>query len=166
MPQLDQAGEATVEIDLGTLPDTTQFLTANVTIRTSEGGGRAVERSVDLKVATEGARIGVKPLFEDAQVSENSEAGFQLIAVDADGERIAMPGVSWSLLKVERNYQWYRQGNSWNYEVVDFTTEIADGLIDIAKDAVAPVSSTVDWGRYRLDVTGADGAETSALFDA
>jgi uncharacterized protein YfaS (alpha-2-macroglobulin family) len=25
---------------------------------------------------------------------------------------------------------------------------------------------TVDWGRYRLDVTGADGAETSVLFDA
>ena len=166
LPQLDQAGKAMVEIDLGTLPDTTQFLIADVTIRASEGGGRAVERSVDLKVATEGPRIGIKPLFEDAQVAENSEAGFQLIAVDADGRRIAMPGVSWSLVKVERNYQWYRQGNSWNYEVVDFTTEISDGLIDIANDAAASVSSVVDWGRYRLDVTGADGAETSVLFDA
>jgi hypothetical protein len=37
----------------------------------------------------------------------------------------------WS--RIERNYQWYRQGNSWNYEVVDFTTEIADGVIDLCE---------------------------------
>ncbi|MCC0035710.1 MAG: alpha-2-macroglobulin family protein [Hoeflea sp.] len=163
---LDEAGESVVEIDVGTLPDTTQFLTANVTIRASEGGGRAVERSVELKVAAEGPRIGIKPLFEDHQVAESSEAGFQLIAVDADGARIAMPGASWSLVKVERNYQWYRQGSSWNYEVVDFTTEIADGQIDIGTDSAASISANVDWSRYRLDVTGEDGTETSVLFDA
>ncbi|MEM5472866.1 alpha-2-macroglobulin family protein [Hoeflea sp. AS60] len=163
---LDESGESVVEIDVGTLPDTTQFLTANVTIRASEGGGRAVERSVDLKVAPDGPRIGIKPLFEEHQVAESSEARFQLIAVSADGSRIAMPGTSWSLVKVERNYQWYRQGNSWNYEVVDFTTEIADGQIDIASDAPAIVASNADWGRYRLDVTDEDGTETSVMFDA
>lgn len=166
LPPLDDAGESVVQIDVGTLPDTTQFLTANVTIRASESGGRAVERSVELKVAAEGPRIGIKPLFEEHQVAESSEAGFQLIAVDADGARIAMPGASWSLVKVERNYQWYRQGSSWNYEVVDFTTEIADGQIDIGDDAAATISTNVDWGRYRLDVTGEDGTETSVLFDA
>ena len=166
LPPLDQSGQSVVQIDVGTLPDTSQFLTANVTIRASEGGGRAVERSVELKVATEGPRIGIKPLFEDHQVAESSEAGFQLIAVDADGSRIAMPGASWSLVKVERNYQWYRQGSSWNYEVVDFTTEIADGQVDIGSDAAASISANVDWGRYRLDVTGEDGTETSVLFDA
>jgi uncharacterized protein YfaS (alpha-2-macroglobulin family) len=166
LPPLDQRGEATVGIDLDDLPDTTQFLTANVTIRASESGGRAVERSVELKVAAEGPRIGIKPLFEDHQVAENSQAAFQVIAVDSAGSRIAMPGASWSLVKVERNYQWYRQGNSWNYEVVDFTTEIADGVIDIANDSATSIAETVDWGRYRLDVTGADGAESSVLFDA
>ncbi|SOE18802.1 hypothetical protein SAMN05877838_3745 [Hoeflea halophila] len=166
LPVLDQAGRAMVKVDVAALPDTTQFLTATVTIRAAEGGGRAVERALDLKVATKGARIGIKPLFEDGQVPENSEAGFQVIGVDAEGARIAMPGVSWSLVKVERNYQWYRQGNSWNYEVVDFTTEIADGTIDIANDTPATVSANVDWGRYRLDVVAADGTETSVLFDA
>ena len=32
-----------------------------------------------------------------------------------------MPGALWTLVKVERNYQWYRSGNSWNYEPVTFT---------------------------------------------
>jgi len=163
---LDPSGRSVVAVDVGVLPDTTQFLTANVTIRASEGGGRAVERAVELKVASDGPKIGIKPLFEDSQVPEGSEAGFQLIAIDAGGSRIAMPGASWSLVKIERNYQWYRQGNSWNYEVVDFTTEVADGQIDIGADAVASVAATVDWGRYRLDVTDASGAESSVLFDA
>ena len=166
LPQLDEAGEAVVDVDLGSLPDTTQFLTAKVVIRAAENGGRAVEQSAELKVAADGPRIGIKPMFEDGQVPESSEAAFQLIAIDADGSRIAMPGGEWSLVKVERNYQWYRQGNSWDYEVVDFTTEIADGQIDIAADTPATVSANVDWGRYRLDVTGADGTETSVLFDA
>ncbi|MDP3523678.1 MAG: MG2 domain-containing protein, partial [Hoeflea sp.] len=163
---LDEAGEAIVEIDLFELPATTQFLKADVTIRASEGGGRAVERAVELTVATDGPRIGIKPDFEDAQVSENSEAGFRVIAIDADGARIAMPGTSWSLVRIERNYQWYRQGNSWDYEVVDFTTEIADGEIDVDTAEPARIAANVEWGRYRLDVIGEDGAETSVLFDA
>ncbi|MEP3439150.1 MAG: alpha-2-macroglobulin family protein [Hoeflea sp.] len=162
---LDETGEGTVEVHLGALPVTTQFLKADVTIRASEGGGRAVERAVEMKVAADGPHIGINPDFEDGQVSENSEAGFRIIAIDADGGRIAMPGTTWSLIRIERNYQWYRQGNSWNYEVVDFTTEIADGQIDVSADEPSNVAANVDWGRYRLDVIGADGAETSVLFD-
>ncbi|MDF1608981.1 alpha-2-macroglobulin family protein [Hoeflea sp. YIM 152468] len=163
---LDAAGKAIVTVDVGALPETTQFVSAHVTIRAAEGGGRAVERSVDLKVATQGPRIGVNPQFEDGQVAESSEAGFRVIAIDAEGQRIAMPAASWSLVKVERNYQWYRQGNSWNYEVVDFTTEVADGRIDIGSDTPASIAANVEWGRYRLDIIGDDGAETSVLFDA
>ncbi|MCY0094942.1 alpha-2-macroglobulin family protein [Hoeflea ulvae] len=163
---LDEAGKALVDIDLGQLPVTTQFLKADVTIRAAEGGGRAVERTVELKVASDGPRIGINPQFDDGQVAENSEAAFRLIAIDAEGGRIAMPGATWSLVRIERNYQWYRQGNSWNYEVVDFTTEVADGTIDIAADAAASVAANVDWGRYRLDVASAEGTEASVLFDA
>jgi uncharacterized protein YfaS (alpha-2-macroglobulin family) len=166
LPALDQAGEATVLADLEALPSTTQFLTARVTVRASEAGGRAVERSVDLAVASQGAHIGVDPQFDDGQVAEGSEASFRVIAIDADGARIDMAGVSWSLVRIERNYQWYRQGDSWNYEVVDFTTEIADGEIDLSSIDAVPVAASVDWGRYRLDLIGDDGAETSVLFDA
>lgn len=163
---LDDAGQGLVEIDVQSLPPTTQFLNADVTIRAAEGGGRAVERSVSLKVAADGPRIGIDPQFDDGQVAENTEARFRLIAIDADENRIAMPGASWSLVRIERNYQWYRQGNSWNYEVVDFTTEIADGEIDIGTTDAVGVGANVEWGRYRLDVIGADGAESSVLFDA
>lgn len=166
LPALDQAGEAVVFANLDALPSTTQFLTAKVSVRASEGGGRAVERAVDLAVASEGPHIGVDPQFDDGQVAEGSEAAFRVIAIDADGARIDMAGVSWSLVRIERNYQWYRQGESWNYEVVDFTTEVADGEIDLSSANAMAVAANVDWGRYRLDLIGDDGAETSVLFDA
>lgn len=166
LPPLDQAGAALIPVRLDQLPETTQFLNAQVTIRASEGGGRAVERDIELPVATQGPRIGIDPQFEDGQVPENSQAAFQAIAIDGNGARIDMAGVSWSLVRIERNYQWYRQGDSWNYEVVDFTTEIADGTIDIDADNPAQIEAAVAWGRYRLDLIGADGAETSVLFNA
>jgi hypothetical protein len=166
LPALDASGMATVLADFGALPSTSQFLNAKVTVRASENGGRAVEKSVELRIGAEGPHIGVDPQFDDGQVPEGGEASFRVIAVDADGQRMAMPGVSWSLVRVERNYQWYRQGSSWDYEVVDFTTEIADGEIDLSESDAVSVAASVDWGRYRLDLIGEDGAETSILFNA
>src|SRR5690606_31259137 len=74
----------------------------------------------------------------------------------------------WSLVKIERNYQWYRNGNSWNYEPVTFTKAIANGKIDLKTDSEAEISLPVDWGRYRLEVETADasGPATSYEFDA
>lgn len=166
MPALDPAGNAVIPVPLDQLPDTTQFLNAQVTVRASEGGGRAVEREIELPIAPDGPRIGIDPQFEDGQAPENSQAGFHVIAIDADGSRIGMQGVTWSLVRIERNYQWYRQGDQWNYEVVDYTSEIADGAIDIGAADAANIEVAVAWGRYRLDLIGADGAQSSTLFDA
>ena len=66
------------------------------------------------------------------------------------------PALPWKLVKIERNYQWYRSGNSWNYEPVTFTEPVANGTIDIAADGEATISLPVDWGRYRLEVETAD----------
>ncbi|OWK19894.1 hypothetical protein AJ88_36475 [Mesorhizobium amorphae CCBAU 01583] len=73
----------------------------------------------------------------------------------------------WSLVKVERNYQWYRSNNSWNYEPVTFTKSVANGQVDLSADGEATVSLPVDWGRYRLQVETADpeGPATSYEFD-
>ena len=79
-----------------------------------------------------------------------------------------MPGAQWSLVRVDRDYQWYRSGNSWNYEAVDHTTSITNGTIDIAADGSATISMPVDWGRYRLEIATADpeGPATSVEFDS
>ena len=162
---LDEDGRGFIDVSVDEAPSTSQYATADVTVRLAEEGGRAVERKITLDIAADGPRIGIAPEFEGGEVSENSNPGFRLIAVDADGKRMDMPGVSWSLIKIERNYQWYRSGSSWNYEAVDFSTEIADGTVDLTASGPVRIEAPVTWGRYRLEVTG-DDAQSSVLFDA
>ncbi|BCH23999.1 alpha-2-macroglobulin family protein [Mesorhizobium sp. L-8-3] len=167
LPDVGDDGKAEFPIVLDQLPSTTRLLNAEVTVRMRESGGRAVERKLDLRVRPQGDKIGIQPQFE-GEVPMGGTAGFKVIAVDNAGNRKAETGLAWSLLKVERNYQWYRSNNSWNYEPVTFTKAIASGTIDASATAEAEIRMPVDWGRYRLEVESSDpsGPASSYEFDA
>ena len=162
LPVLDEDGKATVDVSLGDLPSTTQWLEADIRLRMKEGGGRAIERNLILPVKQDGAMIGLKPEFSGS-VAENSQASFNVIAVENE-ERVALKGLKWKLVKVERNYQWYREGNGWRFEPVFATKKVADGTLDVTAEGAA-LSVPVAWGRYRLEIEGA-GALSSVSFDA
>ncbi len=168
LPKVGDDGKATFPVAVEQLPATTRLLNAAVTVRMRESGGRAVERKLDLAIRPQGDMIGLRPDFTGDEVSEGGVAKFSLIAADAHGARKTLDGATWSLVKIERNYQWYRNGNSWNYEPVTFTKAVANGKIDLKADAEAHIAQPVDWGRYRLEVATADpsGPATSYEFDA
>jgi alpha-2-macroglobulin len=163
---LDAGGKAIFDVDLAEVPSTTQLLNAKVTVRMREAGGRAVERSLTLPVTPEGPMIGIKPEFS-GDLAENSVGKFHVIAVDADGLKLSMPGLLWKLISVERNYQWYRDGTAWKYEPVISTKQVANGTVDVTEDGAA-ISVPVGWGRYRLEIetAAADGPASSVEFDA
>lgn len=166
LPSLDDQGKATLDINLPSLPSTTQLLQANIVVRMKEAGGRAVERHVTLPVRTGNEMIGIKPEF-DGYVGENSLAAFHVIALDRDAKKTAMTGLTWRLMAIDRDYQWYRDGTSWRYEPVDTPRQVASGNIDVTTDG-ARVQAPVTWGRYRLEIETAssDGATSSVEFDA
>lgn len=166
LPVLDEEGKASFNVNLTDLPSTTQMLSANITVRMQEAGGRAVERSLTLPIKAEGPMIGIKPQFS-GDLAQNSIGRFHVIGVSADGAKQAMNGLNWKLIKVERNYQWYRQGNSWRYEPVEFTRQMEAGTVSIDANG-GEISVPVTWGRYRLEVEGAGNAApvSSVEFDA
>lgn len=163
---LDENGKSSFEVSLTELPSTTQLLNATVTVRMREGGGRAVERSLTLPVKAEGPMIGIKPEFSGA-LGENSVAKFNVISTDASGQKQAMSGLTWKLVSVERNYQWFREGNSWRYEPIDSTKLVGNGKLDVSVDG-GEISTPVKWGRYRLEIETPtpDGPTTSVEFNA
>jgi len=167
LPPLDEQGKASFPISIDAVPSTTQLVTADLTVRVREAGGRAVERSVDIGIAPETDLIGVRPQF-DGSVAEGSIASFDVIAVDPAGERTDMAELRWTMLKLERNYQWYRTGNSWNYEPITRTTRVGEGSLALTSGDAAKISQPVGWGRYRLEIETADptGPATSVEFDA
>ena len=168
VPDLDSSGKVQVPVVLTGAPATTQLLTASVIMRVREPGGRAVERDVDLKVRPERMVIGIKSEASEAQVAENSTAGFRVIAVTPDGSQVEVAGLKWRLIRVERNYQWYRTGDRWSYEAIDLTKQVMDGQVDATAQAEARISAPVAWGRYRLEVIDprSGGAAASVEFNA
>ncbi|WP_420847969.1 alpha-2-macroglobulin family protein [Nitratireductor luteus] len=168
LPDTDPDGKAAFDVSIDSVPSTTRLLTANISVQMREAGGRAVERAIDIGIEPEAEFIGLRPGFSAAQVQEGGTAGFRVIAADASGERIAMPGLKWSLLRVQRNYQWYRSEGSWRYEPIVSTSLVQEGTVDASPGSEPQISIPVDWGRYRLEIAGAEpgGPVSSIEFDA
>jgi len=168
MPETDEKGRAKFNVTVDKLPAVNRPLEAQIVVRMTEAGGRAVERKLTLPVAPETAMIGVKPLFSGHSLGQGEMASFDVVIASPDGKPLARNKLRYELLKVESRYQWYRQNGSWQYEPIKSTKRIADGNIDVAADTPGRIAVPVDWGRYRLEVsTGeSNGTLTSIAFTA
>jgi alpha-2-macroglobulin len=168
LPDTSDRGAAHFAVALDQVPATTQPLEADITVRVSEPGGRAVERKLTLPVTPSSAMIGVKPLWSGGALAQDDRAGFDVVMVAPDGKLLNRHGLHWHLLKVESHYQWYRQDREWAYEPVQSTRRVADGILDVAVGKPGHVDVPVTWGRYRLEVSSDEpaGPMTSVGFDA
>ncbi|MGE0503488.1 MAG: alpha-2-macroglobulin family protein [Rhizobiaceae bacterium] len=168
LPAVGEDGIAVIPVTISQLPSTTRLIKADVVVRMREGGGRAVERRIDIGVRPEGSLIGIRPDFDEEAVPEGANVRFGVISVGPDGSREAAGGLLWKLVKVERQYQWYRSGNYWNYEPITVTSAVANGTVDTLAEAEATIQASVDWGRYRLEIESTDpaGPASSVEFNA
>ncbi|MBS1167598.1 MAG: hypothetical protein H6R00_3623 [Proteobacteria bacterium] len=163
----DEKGDATVTLVTPEVADTTRPLQAAVHIRVLDTNGRPVERRMTLPVSTGHERIGVKPLFDGA-VEEGGNAAFDVAVLDADYAKVGAKGLSWTLSRVQTNYQWYQSDGSWDYHAIKSTTRVADGKLDVDPGKPARIEARVEWGEYQLSVTSADSAviPVSTSFEA
>ncbi|MFY0612232.1 MAG: alpha-2-macroglobulin family protein [Hyphomicrobiaceae bacterium] len=162
-PRTSKDGTAVVDVALPKIPRTARPLVAKVVLRLKESGGRAIERTVSMPVHGEQPRLGIKPLFED-NIGEGETARFELIAIDAANQQIAMPGLRWELVRLERSWQWYKRDGRWAYEAMTYPRKVANGKFDAAADAPIKIAQQLDWGRYRLDVQRVDGQPMASSY--
>ncbi|MBG6160883.1 uncharacterized protein YfaS (alpha-2-macroglobulin family) [Labrenzia sp. EL_195] len=156
----DEDGKLSFDVTLPTLPETTTLYDAELVARLVEAGGRYVERDLDLPVALDGPRIGIRPAF-DGGVDEGGPAAFSLIVIGADGTQLDADDLSWTLSKVSRRYQWYRLDGRWSFEPITTSERVASGEVSIEAAKPAELSLPVEWGEYRLDVKGSGSLQTS-----
>jgi alpha-2-macroglobulin len=168
LPNTGDQGTAHFIASTGEVPATSQPLQAEIAVRVSDPGGRAVERKLTLPVTPSSTMIGVKPRFNGGALGEDDRAGFEVIVAAPDGALLSRRGLRWQLLKVESRYQWYRQNGQWEYEPVQSTSRVADGTFDVEAGKAGHLDMPVTWGRYRLEVSSDDPAipTTSVGFDA
>jgi hypothetical protein len=168
LPTTDASGKARFPVALADVPASTRPLQAEIIVRMSEAGGRAVERKLTLPITPTATMIGVKPLFSGRSLGEGETASFDVVVAAPDGKLQSRGGLHYELLKIERRYQWYRQEGRWEYEPIQSTRRVADGRVDVAPDKAGRIALPVTWGRYRLQVStdDRDGPVTSIQFDA
>lgn len=168
LPTTDAEGRAELSVVLPPIPRTGRPLEADLLLRLREPGGRTIERIATLPVDLRGPRIGLKPMFRDLQLSEDSTADFELVYLDANGQRASLLGAKWELVRLEQRWQWYSRDGYWTYEPFTLTRKVASGTVDIGADAPARVAVNVEWGRYRLEVTSPEqgGPVSSVVFSA
>ncbi|MDP4892702.1 alpha-2-macroglobulin [Cypionkella sp.] len=159
----DATGQALIALPLPQIDDPARPLEVRVTTRIAEGSGRPVERSLTRLLAPSSDMIGIKPLF-DGVVAEASAARFDLIAIGADLAPVPMQ-VTWTLTRIETNYQWYQSGGSWNWEPVTSRKRVAEGQADLG-DTATSIAAAVDWGQYELVVSAPNGPSSSTRFYA
>lgn len=160
--ETDEAGNAVIPVTLPAVEDPFRPLEAKVTVRVAEGSGRPVERTVTKKLSPADPLIGVKPLF-DGVAGEGSDVRFELIAVDAAEKLTAMP-VTWTVVRVDYDYQWYQSYGNWSWEPVVNRTPVAEGEAMLG-DKPVEVAARVDWGTYEILVERADGAKAATSME-
>ena len=79
----------------------------------------------------------------------------------AEGSRAAGQGLSWTLSKVTKSFQWYQVDGRWDYEPVVSRQRVASGMLDLGKPA-GRIEAGVDWGGYELAIRRRDGGALPA----
>jgi len=177
-PRTDATGKARLLGIVPEFPEITRPVRATARVAVLEPGGRPTVETAEIAIRGAAIQLGLRPLFAPAHAWWNepsrptagwdSAARFELVAVDAEGRRIAVPNYEWRLIREESLWNWVRDGNAWRFEEVTRARVVANGRGRIDADRMTELAADVAWGRYRLAVRvpGLARAETSIGFDA
>ena len=153
VPTTDAGGSTEVTGMIGDLTDTTLPLKAMVKVSIHEPGGRVTAKTVEIPVRNHDIMIGLRPQFGGGSVAEGARAGFEAVALDSDGKRIALNGVTYSWVREDTSYQWYEDNGGWKYKSVTRDRLITSGTMSIGAGAPANLAQAMAWGTYRLTLT-------------
>jgi len=165
VPDTDAQGRSAIAVTLAHAPDTTHAVKAEIDAEIDDPAGHASRASIEIPVRPAGALIGIKPLFAADAIDAGTEAAFEIGAVNADGARIALK----ARLRLVREIPDWRlvfKGRLASYETVWRDEPLETSEIAIPADAPLHYAKRLDFGRYRVEVTQAEGglAATSVRF--
>lgn len=130
-----------------------------------ESGGRAIRRSLVRSVWPATQLVGVRPLFELADgPGTGTEARFELVRADAQGQLHAGTGLEVKLVQSLRDLHWsWVDGSGWKTDYSERFLTVETRTVDFDGRSAATLSVPVQWGEYRLEVTDPATGLTSRL---
>lgn len=119
-----------------------------------ETGGRAVSRNLKRVLWPAPALVGVRPLFDVADgAPSNDRARFEVIKVDADGNRIKADDLVVKLIRERRDYHWtYDPASGWRADFTARFEDVTSTSVDVPADGKGELALDVEWGDYRVEI--------------
>ncbi|MET0181838.1 MAG: alpha-2-macroglobulin [Caulobacterales bacterium] len=163
----DGSGAAQLLFNLQTPPETSLPLRARVVASVADPGGRVVREGFTIPVRLSDFYLGVKPRFENQSIAHGAAASFDVIALNAQGQRANLRSVSWRLVEEDWHYDWYLDGGQWKWRRTGRDLPIDGGVIEASTARAATIAKGgLRDGQYRLIVSNeAAGAETTYRFN-
>ncbi|MBX3510831.1 MAG: alpha-2-macroglobulin family protein, partial [Hyphomonadaceae bacterium] len=162
----DGAGRAQLALRLPEEPDTTLPLRARLIASVADPGGRMVRESFAVPVRLRDLYIGLRPQFENRRAGAGERVAYDVIALDARGDRTAARGLQWQIVREDWSYDWYLDNGQWRWRRTGRDIPVDGATVDVA--AAQPLRIAQDGlrnGSYRLIVRDPrTGAETSQRF--
>ncbi|MBX7146183.1 MAG: alpha-2-macroglobulin family protein [Alphaproteobacteria bacterium] len=161
----DDKGQFILPIKAINVETLTQPLLAKINVSVFEPSGRPVIENAELPIQSQNTMFGIKPLFENSTVSENSEAAFSIIAVDSEGKIQDYPKLSWRLIEENWDYQWYYNAGSnfWDYKLIVRDKVIKQGDLALSKDQPGKIGEKLAFGHYRFEVSDLETGVASSI---
>lgn len=161
--------DGTAEVKLKSpLPDDASVSAATLTVRLERF---AEPVTLTLPTAPANGWIGIKSKTDSWAFAENSEAGFDVIALDPSGKRRAAPDdvgeLHYKIYEEDRGFKWFPDDGRWNYQLLPQHRKLGGGKLELSANGEAHIEWPVTSGHYVLEIDDADDkilAETG--FDA
>jgi uncharacterized protein YfaS (alpha-2-macroglobulin family) len=154
VPVTDATGVTEATGTIGDLADTTLPLKAVVKVSIHEPGGRTTDKTS--RDSRPHARCGDRHpsgFRQRFRRTRTRKAGFEAIAVNGDGKRIALSGLTYTWVREDTTYQWYQDsGTSGNTSRSRATGDHQRHARHRHRRA-AKLAQAFPWGAYRLTIT-------------
>ncbi|MCP5474906.1 MAG: alpha-2-macroglobulin family protein [Rhodanobacteraceae bacterium] len=119
-----------------------------------ESGGRPVSRILKRTLWPAPQLVAVRPLFDPENLSGGQEARFEVLKVDAQGQRVAASGLQARLIREDRDYNWtYDNALGWRVDFTQRFVEVEQRSLDLPGESPGSIGFNVQWGPYRLEIT-------------
>lgn len=162
----DGQGHAELLLQLPSEPETSLPLRVRMIASVADPGGRMVREDLVVPVRLRDLYIGMKPTFENRRAGAGERVAYDVIALNADGRRVAVRGVQWQLVREDWSYDWYLDNGTWRWRRTGRDIPVDGATVNIgAGQALRIAKDGLREGSYRLIVRDtASGAESSQRF--
>ncbi len=159
----DENGVAQVHLNLALPNDGSVLHEALIGAQSDPAAGAADPAPLALPVRPNDVLIGMKPAAPDGKFAENSVAHFDVVALDADGKRQNIDGLTYQIYEEGRSFDWYQAEGRWDYKPLQQRRRVGGGTLAVKADGGNGIDWPVTAGTYRLEIADANGAVRARL---